>query len=281
MLGGNKVGKVHWVTVSPVTDTRFENRLTVITPEGVRLELAIAGIGSRFAARLFDSLIQMAFIIALYISVIAAAGGLFAVSGSSDAVGAGAMVLFGVVLILVFIVTFLYDLIFELAMGGQTPGKRAVGLRVVDATGAPARPTSILVRNLVRIVDFLPAYYIVGFVTMLATQKTQRLGDLAAHTIVIRERKGNDAQLSQSISSLALTAPRHIVENWDVSAVSADELLLCRQFLARRFSVPPNIRYSLSVDVANRVAPKVSGLPPTCHPEMVIEGIVLAKEMRS
>ncbi len=264
-----------------MTDARFENRLAVITPEGVRLELAIAGIGSRFAARLLDSLIQMAFIIALYFAVIAAAGGLFALGASRNGLETGALVLVAVIMVVVFITIFLYDLIFELAMGGQTPGKRAVGLRVVDASGAPARPASILVRNLVRIVDFLPLYYIVGFVTMLATQKTQRLGDLAAHTIVIRERKGDTRTHTQASAGLRTTVPPHVIETWDVSGVSAEELQLCRQFLARRFTLPFDVRYSLSVDVANRLATKVTGLPATCHPEMVIEGVVLAKELRA
>ena len=264
-----------------MTDARFENRLAVVTPEGVRLELAIAGIGSRFAARLLDSLIQMAFIIALFFVTMMTAGGLASVGGSSNSTSAGALLIIAVFFLVIFVIMFLYDLIFELAMGGQTPGKRAVGLRVVDATGAPARPASILVRNLVRIIDFLPLYYIVGLVTMLATQKTQRLGDLAAHTIVIRERKGDTRTHLQASAGLQTSVPPHIVENWDVSGVSPEELQLCRQFLARRFTVPPAVRYSLSVDVANRLATKVSGLPASCHPEMVIEGVVLAKELRA
>lgn len=256
-----------------MSDSHFENLLTIVTPEGLQLELVVAGVGSRVAARAIDSIIQGVTIIALMLVF-------FAASDEGDGAfssGFGSAILIG----LIFVVLFLSDALFELILKGQTIGKRATGLRVVDASGAAATPMSIIVRNIVRIVDFLPSGYLIGLVSMIVSSKTQRLGDFAAHTIVIRERKGNASRVEQSFDAVRLSAPRELVALWDVSRVSADEVLLCRQFLSRRFAVPANVRYSLSVDIANRIAPNVSGLPAVCHPELVIEGVVLAKEMRS
>lgn len=73
------------------------------------------------------------------------------------------------------------------AAGGRTPGKQLVGLRVVRTDGTPAGPGPILVRTLLRLVDSLPALYLVGFVVMLATGRQQRLGDLAAQTHVVAD----------------------------------------------------------------------------------------------
>ena len=255
-----------------MSDSHFENLLTIVTPEGVQLDLVVAGVGSRVAARAIDSVIQGVAIIASLVVFFAASADdtLF-----SSGFAAAAMFAFA------FVILFLYDVICELLLKGQTVGKRAAGLRVVDASGAPAAPISIIVRNIVRIIDFLPSGYLIGLVSMIVSEKTQRLGDFAAHTIVIRERKGNASAATQSFQAVRLTTPPEVVALWDVSRVTAQELMLCRQFLSRRFAVPSNVRYSLSVDIANRLAPNVSGLPAACHPEFVIEGVVMAKEMRS
>lgn len=246
--------------------------MAIVTPEGVRLELAIAGIGSRLAARLLDSLIQGAVSLALF-WVVAATTRFTRASGQG---GIAAALFF----LTTFAMIFLYDLIFELAMHGQTPGKRATGLRVLDATGAPATPISIIIRNVARIIDFLPIWYAVGIVSMLVSQRTQRLGDFAAHTIVVRERKGNARDHQAMTAGTILTVPPEAVALWDVSAVSADEVQLCRHFLQRRFTIPDAARYQLSIEIATRLAGKVTGLPQTCHPEFVIEGVVRAKELR-
>ncbi len=257
-----------------MTHAPLENRMTIVTPEGVRLELAIAGIGSRLAARLLDSLIQGAFILALILT-------LGATGVMTNGFGGSGGVVVAIVILILFFTLFLYDLVFEIAMNGQTPGKRATGIRVVDASGAPAAPLALVTRNIVRIVDFLPVYYAAGLITMLATQRTQRLGDLAAHTIVVRERTGDQHNHALHAFGTQLSVPPSAIAAWDVSAVTPDEVQLCRQFLMRRFTVPPHVRYELSLDIAQRLARKITGLPPTSHPEFVIEGIVLAKDLRA
>lgn len=82
-----------------------------------------------------------------------------------------------------------YFVVFELLWNGQTPGKRVAGTRVVRLDGSPAGALAIVVRNLVRLIDFLPGAYGVGLLTMFIDRRSRRLGDLAAGTLVIRERR--------------------------------------------------------------------------------------------
>jgi len=88
-----------------------------------------------------------------------------------------------------FVIFTFYHLFFEFIWNGQTPGKRRLSIRVVQANGLPLTTSGLLIRNFVRLLDFLPILYGVGLVTMFFTKNTQRLGDLAARTIVIREHK--------------------------------------------------------------------------------------------
>lgn len=91
----------------------------------------------------------------------------------------------GLILIGVFCVEWLYPIVFELSRAGATPGKRALGLRVVMDTGLPVTPAASITRNLLRVADFLPLAYGFGIVAMLLNRDCKRLGDLAAGTLVI------------------------------------------------------------------------------------------------
>ncbi|MGQ3054181.1 MAG: RDD family protein [Roseateles sp.] len=91
----------------------------------------------------------------------------------------------GLTLLGMFCVEWLYPIVFELSRWGATPGKRAVGLRVVMDTGLPVTPAASFTRNLLRVADFLPLAYGFGIVTMLMNRDCKRLGDLAAGTLVV------------------------------------------------------------------------------------------------
>src|SRR5262249_32763682 len=114
---------------------------------------------------------------------------LFSRAVSAQSIGSSSFALASLVALQFLIITF-YHLFFELLWNGQTPGKRMFGIRVVQANGLPLTASSAIIRNLVRLFDFFPILYGIGLVSMFATKQTQRLGDLAAHTIVIRERRG-------------------------------------------------------------------------------------------
>ncbi|MEP7288139.1 MAG: RDD family protein [Chloroflexota bacterium] len=155
------------------------NSLTIDTPENIELNAEIAGFGSRCIAAIVDYLILIVVgLIVAYLYFRALSQGF---RGSSWAIAT----LVGIEFI---IVTF-YHLFFEFLWNGQTPGKRLFGLRVVQSDGLPLTTSGALIRNLLRLFDFLPLLYGIGLVALFATKQTQRLGDLAARTIVIRERQ--------------------------------------------------------------------------------------------
>jgi uncharacterized RDD family membrane protein YckC len=136
------------------------------TPEGIEIELKLAGPVPRAAAFVIDLAIR----VGLYALLLPLAG--FAGVGM------------GLMLIALFLLEWLYPVFFELR-SGATPGKRALKLLVVHADGTPVGPSASLIRNLLRAVDFLPLLYGLGLAVMLADRDFRRLGDLAAGTLVI------------------------------------------------------------------------------------------------
>jgi len=239
----------------------LDDRVTIATPEGIELELVLAGVGSRFAATLLDIVVQLGAIFALAIVL----GPL----GSSGYVVAA-------YLVAVFLVLFAYDIVLETWNRGRTIGKLAAGLRVVRVGGEAEGFLTAAVRNFLRIVDFLPAFYVVGVISILATRRNQRLGDLAAGTLVVRERR---PAVSPGVPYFQAPVTGPYLE-WDVSAVSAQDVATLRLFLERRMSLTPGARAHLANDLAGRVRPKVVGAPDGWHPESFLEGVVAAKTAR-
>ena len=246
----------------------FDDRITIATPEGVDLELTLAGLGTRFIATLLDVLIQFGAILALS----------FAVGFSSIAGGGGGGVLLALYYVGIFLILFAYDVVLETWNHGRTIGKLAAGLRVVRADGRPVNFVTSAVRNIVRIADFLPAFYGVGIVTVVVTRRSQRLGDLAAGTIVVRTAKQPAAAPAGWADPWRVPAPAH--PDWDVSAVTGDEVVAVRRFLERRWSLAPDARARLGYELAARLAPKVPGADPRSVPEAFLERLVAVKATR-
>src|SRR5579871_4978857 len=146
---------------------------TIATPERVSLEYGIAGVGSRGGAVLVDTLIQLA--VLLLVSA-ALAGASVAVSSFLDSFSRGTgMLILGVWVLALFAISTGYFMVFEIVWNGQTPGKRLLGLRVIRESGYPIRPVDSVVRNLVRIVDWLPIAYGIGVLVMLVNRRSRRL----------------------------------------------------------------------------------------------------------
>jgi uncharacterized RDD family membrane protein YckC len=240
---------------------QYEDRITISTPEGLDLELALAGLGSRFTSGLVDLLIEVAILAGLAVAV---------TSVASEAVAAA------VVALGAFAVVFGYHVLWETLGSGRTPGKRLAGLRVVGSGGGPVRFRESAVRNIVRLVDLMPPItYFVGAVSILVTSRNQRLGDLAAGTLVVRAVRrpaGAPPVTARSFEGL---------ERWDVSAVTTSELTTVRRFLDRRESLSPQARQRLATDLAARLRPKVAGSPPEASDEHFLEGLATAKLERS
>jgi uncharacterized RDD family membrane protein YckC len=209
--------------------------LTIETPEHVPIVLEPAGAGSRFLAVLIDAAITMAISLAI-------------VWMTAKLLPRG--VVEALFITTSFVLTWGWHLWFETRGRGQTPGKRILSLRVVDARGLPVSLHQSLARNIVRTVDFLPAFYGIGAVVSLLDGRRRRLGDIVASTLVIREAQplaGNALPAGQRRHNTlrtprVLRAIRH--------RLSLDEREFLLRLCLRTPKMSPTARYDLMEDVA-------------------------------
>ena len=159
---------------------RLDDQIIITTPEGVDVEITLAGLGSRAIAGLLDLTIEVCILVALFLVFGATFG------GNGNGIVTAAFV------VVVFVILFGYFVLFEVLNHGRTPGKVAVGLRVLRADGGPVGFMPSAVRNLLRLVDGWDLLTLIlcpiGVIAVVATEQDQRLGDLAAGTVVARER---------------------------------------------------------------------------------------------
>lgn len=192
----------------------LQEEYTIDTPENVSFGFEIAGIGSRFVGAVIDAIVLGIVLIFLntllgFLLELVGTNGIADPFLSSDQETSWVV---GIVLAIYVLLNFLlitgYFIIFELIWNGQTVGKRAAQIRVIRVNGNPAGFLEIVVRNLVRMVDFLPMAYGVGLVTMFFNNHSRRLGDFAAGTIVIKEQNSLSLNsLGQSTQTLTQRSP--------------------------------------------------------------------------
>jgi uncharacterized RDD family membrane protein YckC len=172
---------------------------SIETPEGVELDLRLSGIPARMLAWIIDTFIRFGMYLAL--SMALAWSGEFGI---------------GLFLILIFLIEWFYPVFFEVISDGMTPGKRAMGIRVMHSNGTPIGWPASITRNLLRFIDFLPLFYVFGIVTMMLNRNFQRLGDLVAGTIVVyREDRRTQHHIPQSIE----TAPAYALQPNEAQAI--------------------------------------------------------------
>jgi uncharacterized RDD family membrane protein YckC len=253
-------------TMHPQPDpaTVLFDKHTIETPEQLRLDFAVAGIGSRFLALVIDTLIQIAVLIGSLI-VIGIVGARWQPSVWVIAFASAGF----------FLLFYGYFAFFEILWNGQTPGKRAIGIRVVKDSGRPLTAAESIGRNLLRTVDQLPAFYAVGMASALLTSGNKRLGDLVVGSLVVREsslaavkpiwqatRTGNDAVLGGN-------------------ALSVEDLALIDAFLNRRDELDPEVRSRMAWQILSQLSLKLHLPPPVpgSSTESMLES--LAWERRS
>ena len=158
----------------------------VVTPEGVALHLPAAGPVPRALAWAIDLAIRM--VVLMIASIVLA---MFKTAG------------LGPYAVLAFIVFWFYPVLFEVLDRGRTPGKRALGLRVIAGNGAPVGWLAAFTRNLLRTVDMLPFGYATGLVASLADPWGRRLGDMVADTLVVHDARPHEPQAAPVSAALA------------------------------------------------------------------------------
>jgi uncharacterized RDD family membrane protein YckC len=228
-----------------------ERTLEVATGESVAFRYELAGLGSRFYALFIDLTLQAVVLVVALVLLGWIGSSLPAVKTglSSSASKQIAGILIGLGIFAVFMLFFGYFIVFEWRWGGRTPGKRLLGIRVVRDGGFPVDFTGSAIRNVVRILEMGLGFYAVSAVVTLLSPQNQRLGDMAAGTLVVRDERYERAR------PVAQTEPG--AEDPVVRDLGEPERDLIRRFAARSASLGPGPRAALARSIAAGVRPKL------------------------
>ncbi len=218
-------------------------KLNIDTPEQIALEFSLASIGSRFLALAIDTSIQVALAILLFGLVV------FGAWIASMALERGSPWLLAALILGLFVIYYGYFAAYEIAWNGQTPGKRLIGLRVIHATGRPLSPFEAILRNIVRVIDQFPGIYAIGIVAVFLSDRSQRLGDLAAGTVVVHERPG-----AKRLDEITRDAPPPSIDTrHGASALTQEEISVIELFLRRRTELDGLARVRTAKHIADRI----------------------------
>lgn len=254
-------------TAGDPSSARSLHHATVVTPEGVVLDFRAAGVGSRMLAIGIDLVIQ-------FVAVI---GGIFFAAFLAAAISGAAGVI--AILLLLFAVLYGYPIGMETLWDGRTVGKRILGIKVLTTEGGPVALRHAVIRALIGTIDFwLPAPGgLVALGLALTTKRSQRLGDLAAGTIVVREPRSNPTSVffrpAAGAEAFGLTV--------DAAGLEPEHYALVREFLMRSGELLPTPRIELAQQLADGVA-AASGTPrpPQLDPERYLISMLFANQQR-
>lgn len=238
-----------------------EETLIIETPERVPLAFALASIGNRFLAVAIDHFIQ-------YFTIIVVAWALlsWADTGNMARDGSGANIFanmskwtLALLILIVFLLFTGYFIFFEWLWNGQTPGKRLLRLRVIREDGRPITLWEALARNLLRIFDAIPGFFLpiysIGLITIFGSRRDQRIGDIFAGTVVVRERYDEAPTFAETFSDpVNDDALRRVHARTDfqasVNVLTETEIEVVESFLRRRWDLNERQRLWMAWRVA-------------------------------
>ena len=245
----------------PTKMTTDPDAIAIETPEHVQFTFELAGLGSRFVALLLDGLLQF-LVLSVLIGIVLRVG---------DYLHAPRTTIF--VLVLASCSTLLslvYFVVLEVAWRGQSVGKRLMGLRVIRANGGSIGFTEAALRNVLRLIDWLPGFYLAGALFIFFSRYCQRIGDFAAGTLVVRERFSAPPRATARVP--------HTVEEEQREArwrrlVAPEERAMLERFMERRHQLEPQARYRLAEQLAARLREHEPAAFAGQGPEQVLEAV--------
>ena len=250
---------------------RWDEGIGVVTPEAVPLHFAEANVGSRAISLLIDWLTLGIVLVILNVFL-----GYLLDGATAGAPGWVAIV---ATLLVNFVLFFGYPIGFETLTHGKTPGKAAMGLRVVTVEGAPVQFRHAAIRAALGTVDFLLTSGVAAVLTTLFSRRHQRLGDMVAGTVVLRERSAVPApratrfRIPDGAEGYAATI--------DTSGLSAQEYETIREFLMRSFDLTPQTRSDIGRQLATGIAAKLHHTPPgNVSPETFLRCVAARYQQR-
>jgi uncharacterized RDD family membrane protein YckC len=234
-----------------------EEILIIETPERVQLAFALASIGNRFLAVTIDHVIQYTVMIVVAVAFIASTSGFSALADfGGNEISKWSI---AILIIVVFLIFTGYFVFFEWLWNGQTPGKRLLKLRVLREDGRPITFWEALARNLLRLFDAVPGIvlpvYSIGLITIFMSGRDQRIGDIFAGTVVVRERTGEAPTFKETFSNTISDAafrrvqkPVEFVAN--INSLTQNEIEVAENFLRRRWDLTEKQRIWMAWRVA-------------------------------
>ena len=244
--------------MSPIIET--EETLIIETPERVPLAFALASIGNRFLAIAIDHFIQyfVIFVVAWALLSISGVGSLKTIENSEFFQEMPKWTI-AVMIVVLFLIFAGYFVFFEWLWNGQTPGKRLLKLRVIREDGRPITLWEALARNLLRIFDAVPGFvlpvYSIGLITIFLSSRDQRVGDVFAGTVVVRERTDEAPTFAETFSTPVADAAFRRVQKpvsfqADVNSITEREIEVAESFLRRRWDLTERQRLWMAWRVA-------------------------------
>jgi len=235
---------------------QLDTRVRVITPENIAFEYRIAGPCARIGAYLIDGVLRIVLAIGALI-------GLSIVFGFLQLPG----LIFGLWFVFLFVLSWFYGGVFETFWNGQTPGKRLAGIRVLTVDGQPINGLQAVLRNLLRVVDWLPVFvFPAGLIAAAVTQRMQRLGDLACGTMVVAEDPRWFRELVRIDDPEALALAQRLPPDCQVGRSLARALAV---YVQRR----AHFAWPRRVELARHLALPLCaqyGLPPGTNPDALL-----------
>ena len=247
-----------------------QDQVHIKTPEFVSLQFRLAGLGSRAAAMIIDQAILTLTQIALIL--------LLVFTTSSDMwqmMEYGWMV--AIMIIVLFAVNWGYFFVGEYFFNGKTIGKNIIGIRVIQENGHSITLLSALIRNLLRIVDMLPTSYFLGIILVFLHSKHKRLGDMAAGTIVVHERKAKrkkKTSLDKEIEDRGLNKNSIAIDDLALNSLGAKEFNLLKTYSFKFIEMRDAPRNQLTREMAAILLPKV-GLELGTKSDRELENVLL------
>jgi uncharacterized RDD family membrane protein YckC len=251
-----------------------EDVLIIETPERVPLHFALASIGNRFLACAIDHTLQVLAILLMVLAFVVMAN----YSSFGEQLTSAPKWLQAVLILIVFLIVSSYFAFFEWIWNGQTPGKRLLKLRVIREDGRPVTFWEAAVRNLLRSFDMMPApFYSIGLISVFMSLSDQRVGDMVAGTVVVREREAEAPAFAKvfasPVSDQALRRAFKPVEfTASLTSLTESEIEVVETFLRRRWELADMARQWMAWRVS---LPLMYKLRPTYDlPTFTYEGFL-------
>lgn len=271
------------------------DQLVIDTPEQVSIRFPLAGIGSRFLAILIDTLLQAVaylVIVLIFVLIISAAPK----SSTGELSHSGEKWLIAALILVHFVMYWGYFTLFEAFWNGQTPGKKLFKIRVIQDSGRQITFFESMTRNLIRIVDMLPSFYLIGIIAMACNRQHKRLGDLAAGTLVVHERPTEEPIWGgtgpRTITAAAFQPPEKEPDFLSqhnlavalpadaVSRLSAEDLNVIDRFFSRALDMDLNTRAQIASRLTAQMCARMNiEAPQEINPERVLEA--MAHQLRA